>query len=422
MMRKWLGIVALIVFGFGLALALTDVGVRLANHWFPYFYCYDDDRGWGLNPGAHGWYRREGIAYVRINWDGFRGPDYPLIKPAGVFRVALVGDSYVEAIQVAENKTFTTVAGRALGNCPLLKNKRVEALNFGVDGYGTAQELVTLRKKIWRYSPDVVVLAMFLGNDIRNNSVTLEGDRCRPFYNYSDGQLILTGPLIDSPSYRAWCAARFDYRDLRFVGLFKNTLEAIKQGGSAPTAEHPMERAVNYNIYKPPADRTWEDAWRVTEALICQMHDEVVSHHAKFLVVTEDTGIQVWPDPQTRHRFEKNLGVSDLLYPDRRIAELGHRNGFEVLNLAPVLQSYAESHHVFLHGFKNTPMGFGHWNEAGHEQAGDAIAAKLCAMLAQRDDDGNGREDSIAGKNDILGFLNNDFEELSLRLAECSSS
>jgi hypothetical protein len=49
--------------------------------------------------------------------------------------------------------------------------------------------------------------------------------------------------------------------------------------------------------------------------------------------------------------------------------------------LAPLLQSYAESHHVFLHGFRNTPMGFGHWNELGHQQAGQAIAAKLCAML-----------------------------------------
>ncbi|HJU11877.1 MAG TPA: hypothetical protein VJ728_13425, partial [Candidatus Binataceae bacterium] len=78
---------------------------------------------------------------------------------------------------------------------------------------------------------------------------------------------------------------------------------------------------------------------------------------------------------------EEKLGVSDLFYPDRRIAELGRRNDFEVLNLAPMLQSYAEAHHVYLHGFKNTPMGFGHWNEAGHEQAGRAIAARLCEMM-----------------------------------------
>jgi hypothetical protein len=384
MIKKWLGIAALIVFGFGLALGVADVGVRLANHWFPYFYCYDEYRGWGLNPGTHGWYRREGVAYVRINHDGFRGPDYPLRKPQGVIRVAVLGDSYVEAIQVAEDKTFTAVIGRQLGDCPALKGKRVEAMNFGVDGYGTAQELITLRRKVWRYSPDIVVLAIYLGNDVRNNSAALEGDQCRPFYRYRDGRLTLTGPLVDSPAYRIWCAARFDYRDLRFVGLFKNTWEMVKQGGGTPTAEHPGERAVNYDIYKPPADPVWQDAWQLTEALIREMRNEVMQHQGMFLAVTEDTGIQVWPEPQTRKRFEEKLGVGDLFYPDRRIAELGRQNQFEVLNLAPVLQSYAETHHVFLHGFKNTPMGFGHWNEAGHEQAGRAIAAKLCNMITNQ--------------------------------------
>src|SRR5690242_17953292 len=107
MIKKWLGSIALILFGFGIALGLADVGVRLANRWFPYFYCYDDYCGWGLNPGAHGWYRREGTAYVRINHDGFRGPDFTEAKPPGVVRVAVLGDSYVEAMQVPEDKTFT---------------------------------------------------------------------------------------------------------------------------------------------------------------------------------------------------------------------------------------------------------------------------------------------------------------------------
>ena len=37
--------------------------------------------------------------------------------------------------------------------------KQVEVINFGVSGYGTAQELLTLRQKVWDFSPDIVVLA-----------------------------------------------------------------------------------------------------------------------------------------------------------------------------------------------------------------------------------------------------------------------
>jgi hypothetical protein len=392
--KKWTGTLLLIVFGFGLALVIADVGIRIANHWYPYFYCYDDYRGWGLNPGAHGWYRREGVAYIRINRDGFRGRDYPKAKPPGVIRVAVLGDSYVEAIQVPEDKTFTAVIGRILADCPALKDKRIEAINFGVDGYGTAQELVALQRKVWAYSPDIVVLAVFLGNDVRNNSVVLEGDQCRPFYVYDGERLKLSGPLIESPSLRLWCAARFDYRDLRLLGLFKNTWEVVRKGSGAPTPEHPAERAINYSIYKPPADRAWNDAWRVTEGLITAMRDDARNHHAMFLAVTEDTAIQVWPKPQVRKSFEERLGVKDLFYPDRRIAALGQREGFAVLALAQPLQQYAEAHNVFLHGFKNTPTGFGHWNETGHAAAGTLIARKLCAMISHGDCPGctgNGR-------------------------------
>ena len=62
-----------------------------------------------------------------------------------------------------------------------------------------------------------------------------------------------------------------------------------------------------------------------------------------------------------------------------RSSELQHRLLFEH-NPQPML-AYAEDHHVFLHGFKNTKTGEGHWNEQGHRLAGELIAARLCAMI-----------------------------------------
>ena len=80
----------------------------------------------------------------------------------------------------------------------------------------------------------------------------------------------------------------------------------------------------------------------------------------------------------------QRLGVSDLWYPDQRIAALGERDGFQVLVLAPPMQAYAQQHHVFLHGFKNTKIGEGHWNELGHQVGGGLIATRLCEMIASR--------------------------------------
>jgi hypothetical protein len=221
--------------------------------------------------------------------------------------------------------------------------------------------------------------------------VALEGDRCRPFYVLDGTALKLSGPFLDDPKFRLWCEARFDYRDLRLLDLFRNTLEVALSSGQPPTPAHPVEAAINYNIYKPPTDRAWNEAWEVTERLVTMTRDETVRHGAMFLAVTEETGIQAWPDPAVRAAFQKHLGVNDLFYPDERIAALGQREGFAVLTLAQPLQAYAESHHLFLHGFPNTPKGFGHWNELGHAQAGKLIADRLIVMIA------NGQCPSCAG-------------------------
>jgi hypothetical protein len=372
---------ALVLGGIIVALLIAEAALRIANRWFPYFFRFDAAAGWSLRPGASGYYNREGHAWVRINRDGWRGPARSLAKPPGTFRVAILGDSYAEAIQVPYEQTFSAVAERRLAGCPALKGKRVEVLDFGVDGYGTAQELVTLRDHALGYSPDAVVLAIFLGNDIRNNSVTLEGDRCRPFFALIDGKLTPVGPLLNSPSFRLWCMARFNYRSAGLTDLMGEGLTILREHRKSPSPESPIERAINYNIYRPPADQAWRDAWAVTDALIAEIAGEAAAHRARFLAVTLDTGVQVMPDPAMRRAFMQRQGVGDLFYPDEQIEALGRSRGFAVLALAPELQRYAEAHHAYLHGFDNTPMGFGHWNAEGHRLAGELIAGRLCAML-----------------------------------------
>jgi len=384
--------VALLGLGIVAALAVGEVGLRMAGFAKPGFYTYDQYRGWVLRPGATGWDVKEGEAYVRINREGFRGPETSIAKPPGTLRIAVLGDSFTEAQQLPEDQTFSAVIARKLRDCAALGGRKVEVLNFGVNGYGTAQELMTLRHQAWQFSPDIVVLAVFTGNDIMNNSVTLETERCRPFYVYRDGEMVLAGPLWDSPVTRMQCMMRFESR-LRFDTHESEVLRVIDGGWRAikerlPGKHHRhhetagSELGINDVIYKPPVDPAWREAWRVTEGEIAQMNREVKARGAAFLAVTLSTGIQVWPDPAVRDQYMERLGVKDLWYPDLRIGALGDRDGFPVLVLAQPMQAYAENHHVFLHGFKNTKPGEGHWNELGHRLAGELIGARLCQMIA----------------------------------------
>ena len=135
------------------------------------------------------------------------------------------------------------------------------------------------------------------------------------------------------------------------------------------------------SIYREPKDAVLMEAWRVTEALIVLMREEVEQKGANFLVATLSIGIQVHPDPAVRQNFRKAFGLQTLFYPDLRIKALEEREGVAVLNLAQPLQIYAERKNVFLHGFENSSFGVGHWNAKGHQLAGKIIASRLCQEL-----------------------------------------
>src|SRR5437764_648638 len=152
--------VAVVAVSVVVGLLVFEVFLRAVGYTYPVFYRPDEARGYSLKPGMEGWYRREGAAFVRINSDGLRDREHSKQKPAGTLRVAVVGDSYAEAFQVGQDRAFWSVLEKRLGECPALAGRRVEVINFGVSGYGTAQELWTLREKVCDYSPDVVLLAV----------------------------------------------------------------------------------------------------------------------------------------------------------------------------------------------------------------------------------------------------------------------
>jgi len=152
--------------------ALRALGFSYTNFWQP-----DPVMGTVLRPGIQGWEVDEGHAFVRINSRGLRDREHALAKPAGTYRIAILGDSYAEAKQVARERTFWWILTERLASCGFAPGKTIETVNFGVSGYGTAHELLMLQNRVWQYQPDMVLLAFFPGNDVRNNSQALEGEK-----------------------------------------------------------------------------------------------------------------------------------------------------------------------------------------------------------------------------------------------------
>ena len=379
------------IVGILLGLTIAEIGLRVAGIAPPEVRSYDPVRGWQLRPGAIGLQRSEGRARVTINGGGFRGPEVPIPKPPGVLRVAVVGDSFTEAMHVPYNQTFCAVIERNLASCPL-GSRRAQVLDFGVSGYGTGQELLTLRQQAWRYAPDLVILAFFAGNDVSDNSAALDseswlnGEKCRPHYAVRNGVLVEDDQFREQAAARWWCRSVFALNRIAIMDYVGEPAVMLHRmaGGSKPTAQTAgHEPGLDDEIYRPPPDARWRDAWTVTEDLITAMSRDVKAHGTRLVVVTLSTPIQVYPDSAYREAYLRSVGGTDLFYPEHRLDALGAREGFVVLNLAPPLQAYADQHHSFLHGFPNTRVGTGHWNELGHRLAGELIAQRLCSLLRQ---------------------------------------
>jgi hypothetical protein len=355
---------------------LIDAGMHIAEADFnPSFMMHDSDRFIHLRPGAHGWWKGEGRSYVVINSYGFHDREHAVARPEDTLRIAVLGSSVVEADHVSYEQSLTSVIQRELENCPGLPWKHVEVFNFGVEGYGLAQQLITLRKDVWRFDPQIVIDVAALNNDIMNDDRrTKHNAGAFPFFLVQDGQLV---PDEITKSQKPVDPKRLAESN-KIKDMINESQIALMIEASMLRYQGPRALLDKHQEYYPPSDSGTTNAWAVSEAVWSQMKQESAQHGAEFWIVTPDMNEQVDPDVANREAFRKKLGVSDLYYADSRTANFAEQNGIPHITLAPTLADYTAKNHTYIHGFYNTAPNYGHWNALGNRLAGEIIAARLC--------------------------------------------
>lgn len=311
---------------------------------------------------------------TRFNKEGMVDIDHELMKPEGTFRIAVLGDSYVEAMQ----NNFEDAFFRKLESKLKEAGKNVEVLSFGVGGFGTAQELLLLRDYALKYHPDLVIVSFFSLNDVRNNSFALEQNRDMPYAVLNDKSELVFEPFTISDAYQqtfysSWRTLIFDhshfirfiYRMSNNIGWWRKVLAKFNFQNQAIGSKNFRADANLIYAKNPPDD--WEKSWRVTESLLARMKQESESNGAKFLLFSLSNVDQL-TEESFQELTKKYHGIEmERTKPEDRLHKISEQHKIDYVSALPTMEKLA-SENVKVH-----PECHGHWSV----EAGDAAGALL---------------------------------------------
>jgi len=113
--------------------------------------------GYTLHPSMEGTLKR---AAFTTNRHGLRDQDYAKEKPAGTYRIALMGSSYSMGSGVADDEVYEALVEERLNReYAGGRYKRYEILNFAIGGYTHAHQVALYAQTVRTFEPDAVFLA-----------------------------------------------------------------------------------------------------------------------------------------------------------------------------------------------------------------------------------------------------------------------
>ncbi|MDR3612563.1 MAG: SGNH/GDSL hydrolase family protein [Candidatus Obscuribacterales bacterium] len=302
-------------------------------------------------PGKMVTFRLEGYSHENLSSQRMRDVEHDIVKPAGVKRIAVLGDSTTEGLQVSMDETYARQLQNRLNANPIGYNKsdRFEVLNFGCASYSTGQERLLYQQQVRQFKPDTVVVLYNFGDSAENIFVPQSADHVtpRPYFHLEKGTEDSTSLyLVEDDSVLKMNTdvlqpnPIMDYirRESRIFGVLsqQNLMLSINEPlytkikrviGKIPfpgTVRH--STAIIHPAYDLP------DAMQVTAKIFSELNSEVQKDGARLIVVT-------FPNMGADPTFEKEEAV---------LKETGRKQNFAVISLTKAFLQTANSPNLFL--------------------------------------------------------------------------
>jgi hypothetical protein len=294
---------------------------------------------------------------VDTNSFGMRDDERQFEKTPGTFRILLLGDSFMEAMQVNWEDSLASKLSSQLAESGA---RNVEIINASVSGWGTDDQLTYYLRYGHKFSPDLILLGMTLHNDVADN-VQLE------FHSYDkDGlverpQTTLSASVYARTQIQEWLASHSHLYRL-VVGRLRSA--SVRQGGKE------LNRHVQ-ELMRRPSSPQIDAGWSFTLALLDKMHERGKQNGSELAVFLIPLAMQVtdWRLEQLLEAFQLEQSALALTRPQEVMLDWGSDRGVPVLDLLPRFRSWAATNEIDPYLVED-----GHWNEQGH-----ALGARIVA-------------------------------------------
>jgi hypothetical protein len=338
----------------------------------------DPEIGYRFTPASNYWFFGENDHPVhgRINSLGWRDRERTLEKPDGVYRVAVMGDSYVEALQVELDSTFVAITERRLNE--LLERSgvwlRVECMNFGRSGMTTTEELIVLEREVLPCNPDAVVVLFMPGNDIADIDPATASDALRPFPRLEpDGTVSFDTSFTKRRAYRLRASINTVKQHSAIVSVaterFNVWRNARAQARVARVVSAGIGGARSLCTSKP--DTRYLAPYATNKALLAGMARLCHARGARMWIMSV---------PPVRRAGELGALLErdpsfDPAFFDRDLGALADSSG---TGFVPLAERF-----VAREGAGGAPLFWAHFSYSGHREAAAALTAALApAVLA----------------------------------------
>ncbi|MCC7531275.1 MAG: SGNH/GDSL hydrolase family protein [Candidatus Melainabacteria bacterium] len=337
------------------AICLLETFFNFAGIGQQEFFEPDQDLGARHIPSKQVTWRMEGLSRDSFNSFGMRDYERSLAKSPGTTRIAVLGDSAAEGLQVPLEDTFPIALQNMLNKEAKEQGatKRFEVLNFGCAGYSSAQEVVQYETQVAKFSPDIVVLfynQKDAAESVIDNSMRAISDPKPYCYLSPAGELKFDNAIMEARADELKPDPLLSWlrRESRLYGVINQTLFSLSVNDKRfVKMKHWLTRQ-KQNRKIAPAAYPPQNPDLVGAKLIERLNADVTSSGGRLIVMM----------------FPNTAGYPDLKRQQVLFSKLAQKAGFGYLDLSEPFINHKHKQELIIEY---------HFSKKGHKFLADLL-------------------------------------------------